>query len=232
MFDSFQDPADAWESRLAWDYFEKKRDGVFVECGANHPVHFNQTWFLEQQDWIGLLIELNPKLCALLRRHRPNSRTVEAAVGSPAQVGEIEVQIAQAHGHTSLRPAGNMKFSGQKVRVPLRTLDSLLAETGLKQIDFLSLDVEGLELDVLYGFDLSKWKPRLIFIEDGFENYSKHRYLVAHVDKLVRRTSYNNWYVPVETPVSAFSLSTTRQLIRLFRKKWLGPVTAIWKNFR
>jgi FkbM family methyltransferase len=232
MFDTFQDPAAAWESRLVWDYFKKKRGGVFVECGANHPFNFNQTWFLEQQGWSGLLIELNPELCTLLRMHRPNSRTIEAAVGSPTQVGEVEVRLAQAHGHTSLRPSWDAKLSDCKVRVPLRTLDSMLAESGLTQIDFLSIDVEGLELDVLLGFDLKKWKPRLIFIEDTFENYSKHKYLVARGYKLVRRTSYNNWYVPLETPVSVFSLSTTRQLIRLCRKMWLGPVTGILKDAR
>lgn len=232
MSDVFQDPAEAWESRLVWDFFEKQRDGVFVECGANHPVNFNQTFFLEQQGWSGLLIELNPELCALLRLYRPNSRTIEAAVGSPAQAGEVEVRLAQAHGHASLRPDSGLRLSDRKVRVPLRTLDSVLAESGLARIDFLSIDVEGLELDVLLGFDLKKWKPRLIFIEDEFENYSKHKHLVARGYKLVRRTSYNNWYVPRETPVSVFSLSTTRQLIRLCRKMWLGPVTRVWKNAR
>ncbi len=230
MSDSFQDPAEAWESRLVWDYFKRQRDGVFVECGANHPVNFNQTWFLEQQGWNGLLIELNPELCALLRAHRPNSRTIETAVGNPAQVGEVEVRLAQASGHTSLRPDSDLWLSNQKVCVPLRTLDSILAESGLARIDFLSIDVEGLELDVLLGFNLQKWKPRLIFIEDKFENYSKHKHLVAHGYKLVRRTSYNNWYVPRETPVSVFSLSTIKQLIRLYPKMWLGPVTRVWEN--
>jgi FkbM family methyltransferase len=230
MSNSFQDPAGSWESRLVWDYFGKRRDGVFVECGAHHPVNFSQTWFLEQQGWSGLLIELNPELCALLRTHRPNSRTIEAAVGSPAQVGEVEVQLAG--GHTSLRPGLNRKCSGHKLRVPLRTLDSILAESGLTRIDFLSIDVEGLEIDVLLGCDLQKWRPQLIFMEDEFENYSKHRHLTSRGYKLVRRTSYNNWYVPREIPVSAFSLSTTRQLIRLYRKMWLGPVTGVWKNAR
>jgi FkbM family methyltransferase len=232
MSDSFQDPAAAWESRLVWEFFRKSRDGVFVECGANHPVNFNQTWFLEQQGWTGVLIELNPELCALLRAHRPNSRTIEAAVGSPAQTGEIEVRLAQAHGHTSVRPAGDIKLSDRTLRVPLRTLDSMLAESGLTRIDFLSIDVEGLEIDVLHGFDLQKWKPRLIFMEDEFENYSKHKHLVARGYKLVRRTSYNNWYVPRETPVTVFSLSTTRQLLRLCRKMWLGPAIGIWKKAR
>jgi len=233
MFDSFQDPAKAWESRLVWDYFKDLSNGVFIECGANHPVNFSQTWFLEQQGWSGLLIELNPELCALLRAHRPNSQIFETAVGSPAQVGEVGVRLAQSHGHTSLlRPLAGQKVSDRKLRVSLRTLDSILAASGLTRIDFLSIDVEGLELDVLLGFDLQRWRPQLIFIEDEFEDYSKHRYLVAGGYRLVRRTSYNNWYVPTETPVSAFSLSTPRQLIRLYRKKWLGPVTGVWKNIR
>ena len=228
----FHDPAEAHESRLVWEFFGRRRDGVFVECGANHPVHFNQTYFLEQQGWRGLLVELNPELCALLRAHRPNSKVIEAAVGGPAQAGEIEVRLAQADGHTSLRPGAGIRLSDQTLRVPLRTLDSILAGSGFDRIDFLSIDVEGLEIDVLLGCDLAKWKPQLIFVEDEFENYAKHRHLTARGYKLVRRTSYNNWYVPRESPVTAFSLSTTKQFLRLHRKMWLGPVTARWKNFR
>ena len=228
----FHDPAEAFESRLVWEFFGCRRNGVFVECGANHPVNFNQTYFLEQQGWTGVLIELHPELCALLRAHRPNSKVIEAAVGSPAQTGVVEVRLAQAHGHTSLRPGAGIRLSEQTLRVSLRTLDSILAESGLARVDFLSIDVEGLEIDVLHGFDLQKWKPQLIFIEDEFENYAKHRCLTARGYKLVRRTSYNNWYVPRENPVTAFSLSTIKQFLRLHRKMWLGPLTARWKNFR
>jgi len=49
MFDSFQNSAEGWESRLVWDYFKRRSNGMFIECGANHPVNFNQTFFLEQR---------------------------------------------------------------------------------------------------------------------------------------------------------------------------------------
>jgi len=228
----FHDPAESWESRLVWDYFKRRREGVFVECGANHPVHFNQTWFLEQHGWRGLLIEMNPELCALLREYRPKSWTIEAAVGSPAQVGEVEVCLAEVCGHISLRPRAGVQLSNRTVRVPLRTLDSTLEESGLTRIDFLSLDVEGMELDVLLGFDLAKWRPQLVLVEDGFENYAKHRRFLAGGYKLVWRTGYNNWYVPKDASATFFSLSSTKHLIRLYRKMWFGPVAGMLKNSR
>lgn len=178
----------------------------------------------------GLLIELNPELCSLLEDHRPNSRTIKAALGSPDQVGEFKVSLAEVCGHTTLEPIGDKQQPGSTRTVQVRTLDSILAESGLARIDFLSIDVEGMELNVMRGFDLCKRHPQLILIEDEFENYSKHEHLVACGYKLVRRTSYNNWYVPKDAPVTVRSISTTKQMMRLYRKMWLGPLTAIWKK--
>jgi hypothetical protein len=92
--------------------------------------------------------------------------------------------------------------------------------------------VEGSELDVLLGFGLEKWRPQLIFVEDEFRNYSLHKHLGARGCKLVRRTSYNNWYVPRDATTTVFSLSTPKQLIRLYRKMRFGPVTGALKAVR
>jgi FkbM family methyltransferase len=99
---------------------------------------------------------MNFELCPLLREYLPSSRTIEAAVGSSAQVGEAEVRFTEPCGHTPLRPREGLQLSNCTVRVPVRNLDSILHESGLMRIDFLSIDLEGLELDMLLGFDLGQ----------------------------------------------------------------------------
>jgi hypothetical protein len=83
------------------------------------------------------------------------------------------------------------------IDVPVRTLDDILAEIGApKPLDFLSVDVEGHEIEVLSGFDFARWRPRLILLEDHVADLSKHRFLRRAGYRLVRRTDSNGWYVP------------------------------------
>ncbi len=64
------------------------------------------------------------------------------------------------------------------VDVPIRTLKDILEEAGAPRgFDFLSIDVEGHEIEVLRGIDLRRWRPHLIMIEDHVPNLSRHRYL-------------------------------------------------------
>jgi|ERR1019366_5648130 FkbM family methyltransferase len=217
------------EKKLVWNFFDCAKQGVFVEVGAKHPTIRSQTWLLEQQGWSGVLVEPNPELCELLRAQRPRSRTFEAAAGSPDQVGEAELLMGKSHGHSTLAPVIGDPLSGVKLRVQLRTLDSILVEAGVERIDFLSIDVEGMELPVLQGLNLEKYAPRLILLEEHRRNYTKHFYLRRHGYRLVKRTDINNWYVPNASPATVRSLNTPAERVRLFRKMWLNVP---FKNFR
>lgn len=79
----------------------------------------------------------------------------------------------------------------------MRTLDAILIEAqAVPPVDFVSIDVEGHELDVLDGFDLARWSPRLILIEDLLLHLRLHRCLTRRGYRWLRRTGINNWYVP------------------------------------
>lgn len=211
------------ESRLVWNFFKQRPEGVFVEVGANHPTQENQTWFLEQQGWSGVLVEPNPELHKLLCKQRPRSRAVQAAAGATDQRDEVELLLGVDPLHSTLAPVLGDPLSEKKVRVKLRTLNSILAETGTTKIDFLSIDVEGTELQVLQGLDLKKYAPGLILIEEQRRDYTKHFYLRRHGYRLVKRTGRNNWYVPPHSPATVRSLNTRAEALRLWQKMWLNP---------
>jgi FkbM family methyltransferase len=209
------------EQHLVWDFFQHRPQGVFVEVGANHPTRENQTWFLEQQGWTGVLVEPNPDLFRLLLNQRPHSRSVQAAVG--AQDGEAELFLGENDLHSTLAPVLDDPLSGKTVRVKLRTLNSILTEASVTAVDFLSIDVEGMELQVLQGLDLEKFSPQLILLEEHRRDYTKHFYLRRHGYRLVRRTGRNNWYVPPRSLATMRSLNTSAEVFRLWRKMWLNP---------
>jgi FkbM family methyltransferase len=182
------------ESELKLAFFSGSNPGYFVEVGANQPRELSQTFDLEQQGWTGLLVEPQPGLADELRRQR-SAKVFAVACSSRGNAGtRMALHLAGPHSSldqnlnlTTVRPHGT-------IEVPVRTLDDILIEAGAPQIDFISIDVEGQELEVLDGFNLAQWAPRLILIEDLLLHLRLHRYLVRNGYRWLRRTGINNWY--------------------------------------
>lgn len=210
----------AAETDLIHLFFDRCRDGFFVEVGANEPQAHSQTWGLEKAGWYGLLIEPSPALCDQLRRHRPQSKVLEVACGPPGAPSRARFHLAQNPLHSSL-DVGRTDFApkiDRSIEVDVKTLDRIIDETDTGPIDFVSIDVEGLQYEVLQGFTLARHRPRLLLIEDHLTGYRTHRYITGQGYRLVKRTGLNNWYVPVEAP---FALTDCRERFALWQKIWL-----------
>ena len=127
----------------------------------------------------------------LERIRKLGGRTEEVTV----PVRTLDAMLAEAGHLARIRKMGGQM---EKVQVPVRTLDAMLTEAGVAKIDFITIDVEGGELTVLAGFDLGRWQPRVVILE----NANGKRCGDLH-DEMLRRgyhwfvsTSCNEWYVP------------------------------------
>jgi FkbM family methyltransferase len=206
-----------------WQYFGCRDAGFFVEVGANHPTAGSLTWFFEQRGWNGILIEPQERLFELCRRLRPRSKVFQAACTAPEKTGYAQLHVpSQAlNGFATLQPnVDDLDIEYETVeRVRSATLDALLAQAGQPKIDFISIDTEGTELDVLRGFDLQRHQPALLLVEDKGHSLAKHRHLRAHGYRLVKRTELNNWYIPVDAD---FHMTNFWERLCLWRKVFLG----------
>jgi len=218
------------EKELVWEFLSENgiEKGFFVEVGANDPEFLSQTWHLEKKGWTGVLVEPLPDRADQLRKKRPNSRVFEVACGSPDQVGEAEFYVGEADQISSLRKnVDDPKAQYFKsIRVRVLTLDSILEEVKAERVDFLSIDTEGTELDVLKGFNLQRWRPHLLLIEDKVHSLKKHFYIKSKGYKLVRRTGVNNWYIPETIVPPKTSLWEKWYLLK---KMYLGTPLRILK---
>ncbi|NWG24264.1 MAG: FkbM family methyltransferase [Pseudorhodoplanes sp.] len=185
------------EPSLVREFLSAEAPGYFVEVGANDPVKESQSWHLEQLGWAGVLIEPLPELAARLRETRKAS-VFEVACSSPQRAGSVmTLHIAGAYSSFDPRLSVTGVRPERTIQVPVRTLNDVLEEAGAPSpIDLLSIDVEGHELEVLKGFDLARWQPRLILLEDHVTNLAKHHYMLRAGYRLMRRTGLNSWYVP------------------------------------
>jgi len=185
------------EDRLIAEFFASSPSGFFVEVGANEPQRGSQTWQLEQSGWTGILIEPQPELAERLRCTR-RARVVATACSSPANAGTMmTLHLSGPHSSFKREFAITGAVSRGTIAVPVRTLDDILEEAGAPApIDFVSIDTEGHEVEVLRGFDIARWRPGLILIEDHVTSLATHRFFSRTGYRLIRRTGLNSWYVP------------------------------------
>lgn len=176
------------EDRILWQFFRGSLSGYFVEVGAYDGVILSNTFFLEKMGWHGLLVEPIQSLSERAAAARPRSRVVHAACSKRGSRGTATFTVAQnvpvlSFLNADAEHVDRCRREGAElveIEVPLTTLDNILLETRQCaapgtgpwiadvgwRIDLVSIDTEGCELDVLDGFDLERFKPRVLLMEN------------------------------------------------------------------
>lgn len=153
--------------------FDGKSDGFYVDVGAHHPIRHSNTYLLYRRGWRGINIDATPGSMAEFRRLRPRDINVECLVaGDPSpqrfyMFNEPALNTA-SRALADERPAENARYqvTGEfelRPRSLASLLDELLPEG--QAIDLMSVDVEGLDLDVLRSNDWERYRPTLLLVE-------------------------------------------------------------------
>ena len=194
------------EDAMLWDLFSDQLDGFFIEVGAHDGLTFSVSYAFESIGWRGLLVEPLPDAASACARNRPNSRVVHAALSKRGSGGTTAFNVVQGAGgeqysylHHSDEHARRIAAEGGtsvEIQVPLTTMDALLADHR-GTIDFASIDVEGGELALLDGFDLDRFRPRALLVEENVPSALSP--LTAHLARFgyvqAARQAVNNLYV-------------------------------------
>jgi FkbM family methyltransferase len=170
------------EDVAAWNLLGPQLDGFYVEVGAFDGRSFSVSSVFDVMGWDGLLIEAIPERAEQCRANRPNARVVHAALSKDGSSGTTTFKVAddQFGGMLSFLQADGSHAQGmQKAKIPMRdvtvpltTMNELLKDHQ-RAIDLAVIDVEGGELDVLKGFDLRRFKPRVLLLEDNTRGADK-----------------------------------------------------------
>lgn len=143
--------------------------GVYVDVGAGHPVADNVSFWFYLRGWHGLVVEPQQQLAAAYAGVRPRDRVVGCLAGS--REGEADFhEVEGLHGLSSMVVANAERareMAGVRtVRKRIVPLSRLIDEAGLgARVDFLKIDVEGAEAEVLAGLDLARHRPAVIVVE-------------------------------------------------------------------
>jgi FkbM family methyltransferase len=150
---------------------EGGQSGTYVDVGAFHPVQWSNTLLLHKLGWRGVNVDANPRAIQAFAAHRPKDANVVAAVASTS--GEMTYSEYPHDATNRLVGAGeSMKsvLGEDPIRttpVRVRTLTSILDEhlAAGTRVDFLSIDCEGHDIEVLRGLDFRRYRPVVVAIE-------------------------------------------------------------------
>jgi FkbM family methyltransferase len=149
--------------------FAGQDGGTYVDVGGGHPVADNVSFWFYLKGWRGLVVEPQQALADIYAHVRPRDHTVSCLAGRAEGEAEFHV-VEKLHGFSSTvreHAQGAAEFGAafKTIVKPVRTLAALIAEAGLGAIDFLKIDVEGAEAEVLAGMDFARHRPRVILLE-------------------------------------------------------------------
>ncbi len=156
------------------DIFNFKTNGFFIELGANDGFNSSNTYFFEKyREWKGILIEPSIKGYEKCKINRPNSLCLNYACVSNDYTDEfIYGDFDDNHAMGSIY--GKRLNRNNLIKVKAITLENILdSYTENQKIDFLSLDTEGYELNILKGLNLHKYRPHYMLIEIYNYDYDK-----------------------------------------------------------
>ena len=156
--------------------FENGFTGCQVDVGAFHPMLLSNTYALYRKGWRGLAIDANPAVAPLFERFRPADTFVHSAVGR--EKGTVEMALFEdgAFNCTTdqlARVPERLRRNARRVTVPINSLAAILDEKNIQTVDFLNVDCEGNDLNVLQSNDWSRWQPRVICVEDHAGNWQQ-----------------------------------------------------------
>lgn len=179
-----------------------KSKGFYVDVGANHPLNDSVTKIFYDHKWSGINIEPIRAHYKDLQKRRP--RDINLNIGVASKSGSLTLREYAGTGLSTFSEAMKQEHEAQPesttrkfhdYEVPVKELKDIFADYKVEQIDFMKVDVEGYEYDVLVSNDWDKYRPKLICIEanhiekDWRPLLKKHNYMLEFFDGL------NEYYV-------------------------------------
>jgi len=193
---SFRSYSGEGEDMILRKIFYRKMEGFYLDVGAYHPKKSSNTYFFYKKGWKGINIDAMPGSMKMFNRFRPNDINIETPVGKEDELisyYEFEDKALNGFETEILKSKDQLKTQNKIKKIhelKSRSLNSILEESLPKdqKIDFLSIDVEGSEMEILSGFDLKKYKPKLVLVE--IWNFEIGEFPNNSVDEFLRNEGY------------------------------------------
>ncbi len=177
----------------------------YLDIGAHHPIYFNNTYFFYQKGSRGVCVEPNTALFDNIRKVRRKDICLNVGVGFDQESeANFYVMSCDTLSTFSKEAAERYQSYGNQriekiVRMPLVPVNEIIKKYFQHCPDFVSLDVEGMELEVLSSFDLSSFRPRVFCIETLTYTEDKTE---RKIDEIIAFMHSKNYFTYADTYIN------------------------------
>ena len=176
------------EDLLIKNLLGRKEPGFYVDIGCHHPRRGSNTYGLYKSGWAGLLVDLEMEKVLACKLARPRDKVILAAVGGESNKLVSIYTPKRFSTNTTIDLNRSSESSDFKKigEIYTKTLSEIFFENNVPTVfDLLTVDVEGLDFDVIKSVSLEQYKPRLICVEswqslggiDSLISTPMHQYL-------------------------------------------------------
>ena len=166
-----------------------KNKGIYIDVGCHHPFLNNHSYLLHKSGWEGINIDIDYNSIDMFNFFRKSDVNIQTAVTD--HKGEVDLFFYhnRAAKNTISKEFGSDAKEQKKINSD--TLNNIIENSKFKnsKIDFVSIDVEGNEMNVLNGFNLKKYKPKLILLEFILPN--KKEFYEKDINEITNSEVYN-----------------------------------------
>ncbi|MEK7543873.1 MAG: FkbM family methyltransferase [Patescibacteria group bacterium] len=179
----------------------QKKKGFYIDIGAHNPNIFNNTKKFYLKGWSGINIEPNPILLKEFIRQRKRDINLNIGIKNTSGIASFyEFEVDGLSTFSKDERASNLKLGyklKQELEIPVFTLKSVIEKYCTAKIDFLSIDTEGLDFEVLESNNWKKFRPTVVCVETGDFNLmitGKRSSKKVRIDSLMRNNRYKEYY--------------------------------------
>lgn len=167
----------------------------YLDLGAHHPSYLNNTYLFYRCGASGVNVEANPALAVGLRRTRPRDRTLNLGVGPHAAMLDFHIMSVPTLSTFSAEEASRYsKDFGHRIErtvaVEVLTFAQLVDKHCARIPDFVSLDVEGLDLAILRSIDFKQYRPQVFCVETISYSETGHGRRIDEIDSIMESGGY------------------------------------------
>ncbi|WP_291910770.1 FkbM family methyltransferase [Chitinophaga sp. CB10] len=195
------------EDMILRRFFGRYKKGFYVDIGAHHPVRFSNTYGFYLDGWRGINVDAMPGSMDSFRKKRPRDINLELPVSDKTETLNFYIFNEPALNTFSEQEARSKDGKNNNKIIDIRPLETVTLASILdkhlpegQQIDFMSIDVEGLDIRVLKSNNWEKYRPEFLLVEELLSNITNsmggevNQFLQGQGYMLVARSYNTSFY--------------------------------------
>lgn len=185
-------------------YSQKISKPSYLDIGANHPAYISNTFYFYIRGSKGVCIEPNPVLYRKIKKARPRDTVLNVGIGIDQQT-EADFYLFSGHAdglstfskkdaeywqETGMKGVGKIRYD-KIIKVPLQTINNVIGNNFSTVPDLISIDVEGLDLEILQTLDFNLYRPPVICVETLYYNEAQKEHKREGITEFLRTKDYD-----------------------------------------